>query len=287
MFIFHADDYGINIQQSKRILACREDGCLNSVSIIPNGEQLPETMELLDDGCLKGIHLNFCEGKALSEPGSVPLLTDEKGVFNRSFVNLLICSFTHPKELEAQVAEECYLQMRRILSFMPEGYKLRIDSHRHYHMIPGVTKGIVRAIDRIGVPVEYYRLPIEDFGLYIKEPRLWKNISPLSVVKAMILKACLIIDKPLLKRKGLYDKSLKYIGVIFTDRMFYSNIAPLIRRIKRTKSYQGRDVEIQFHPGAIYDGEYLLDDTFKDWFASYNRKGEATALLRLKTSSMI
>ena len=281
MFFFHADDYGINIEQSKRIIECRKYGCLNSVSIIPNGELLSETMAMLDDGCKKGIHINLCEGKSLSAPEDIPLLVGEDGVFNKSFLNLLLLSFFHGKELENQVFLECYKQINQVLCYLPIDYKIRIDSHRHYHMIPVVLRGLCRAIEKTGKEVEYFRIPVEDFGLYVHEPKLWKNISILSIVKALVLLSCFKYNKSYLKKKNLLSKSCKYLGVIFTDRMFLSNIMPLITRIKNEKKYEGCDVEVQFHPGAIYENEYLLDDKFMEWYASANRKKEAEALLKL------
>lgn len=281
MFFFHADDYGINIEQSKRIIECREHGCLNSVSIIPNGDLLAETMSMLDNGCKKGIHINLCEGRPLSAFKDISLLVGKDGYFNKSFLKLLLMSFLHGEDLENQVFHECYNQINQVLYYLPNDYKIRIDSHRHYHMIPVVLRGLCRAIEKTGKDVEYFRIPVEDFGLYIQEPKLWKNISILSIVKAIVLFSCFKYNKSYLKKKDLISKSCKYIGVIFTDRMFLSNILPLINRIKSDKKYEGCDIEVQFHPGAVYENEYLLDDKFREWYASANRKKEAETLLKM------
>ncbi len=281
MYFYHADDYGINIEQSKRIIDCRENGCLNSVSIIPNSEHLDETMLLLDEACYKAVHINLCEGRSLSDKKAVPLLVDKDGMFDKSFLKILMLSFTHREELEKQISEECYLQIKKILSYMPEGYKLRIDSHRHYHMIPSVMRGLVAAIERTGLEVEYLRLPMERFSLYLSQPGLWPRISIVSVIKAIVLNTCGAFDRKFLMTKNLWDRNTVYLGVLFTDRMFFENIDPLIKKIQSKEKYRGCNVEVQFHPGGIKKGEYLLDDTFGEWYASSNREGEALALKRL------
>ncbi len=128
---FHADDYGLFPEQSKRILHCMEHGALNGVSIMPNSPYLQECMQMLaeasttrrtsasskDSGFSDGtgvpesdtirsatglsrshptifltIHLNLVEGKALSPRYKVSSLTDPDGVFRPSFGKLLVVS---------------------------------------------------------------------------------------------------------------------------------------------------------------------------------------------------
>ena len=128
---FHADDYGLFPEQSKRILHCIESGALNGVSIMPNSPYLQECMQMLaeasttrrtsasskDSGFSDGadvpesdtirsaaelsrphppvsltIHLNLVEGKALSPRHKVFSLTDADGIFRPSFGKLLVVS---------------------------------------------------------------------------------------------------------------------------------------------------------------------------------------------------
>ena len=128
---FHADDYGLFPEQSKRILHCMEHGALNGVSIMPNSPYLQECMQMLaeasapqrtsasskDSGFSGGtdvpesdtirsaaglsrphppifltIHLNLVEGKALSPRHKVSSLTDPDGIFHPSFGKLLLVS---------------------------------------------------------------------------------------------------------------------------------------------------------------------------------------------------
>lgn len=280
MIYYHADDYGICKEQSLRILACRKDGCLNSVSILPNSDHLKDTVPLLDKDCKKSIHINISEGKALSNPEDISMLVDNNGYFNKSFGELFLLSIISGKKLGKQVKTESYAQIKRVLEFMPDDYKLRLDSHRHYHMIPWAFRGLCSAAKKTNREIEYLRLPIEDFRIYLANPSLWPRIQLLSIVKALVLNFCGIFNKRHLKRLHLSDKTSAYIGVIFTDRMFFENINPLLSMIKEGKAFKNQDVEIQFHPGKVLRGEPLHKTKFPDWYTSKNRDKEAEALKR-------
>ena len=80
---FHADDYGITPLQSQSILECRQKGCLNSLSILPNVPELPaRAAELRAEkpGLRIAVHLNLVEGHCCAPPAAIPLLVDERGI---------------------------------------------------------------------------------------------------------------------------------------------------------------------------------------------------------------
>lgn len=79
MVIYHADDYGINIKQSQRILECHEKGMLNSCSVVPNSPQLKECMYILDENMLVSVHINFVEGICCAILKQFPYLWIGKG----------------------------------------------------------------------------------------------------------------------------------------------------------------------------------------------------------------
>ena len=45
---FHADDYGVTPEQSKRILDCYKQGVLNSISVLPNSPLLVSNISFPD-----------------------------------------------------------------------------------------------------------------------------------------------------------------------------------------------------------------------------------------------
>ena len=95
---FHADDYGLFLEQSKRILECYEHGVLNGTSIISNGPELNECLRVLPEkGMQLSVHLNLLQGHCLAPASEVPLLADERGQFHVSFSKLLFSRFTEKK----------------------------------------------------------------------------------------------------------------------------------------------------------------------------------------------
>ena len=96
---FHADDYGLFQEQSERILECFENGVLNGTSIIANGLELEQCLQMLPQkGMDICVHLNLLQGECLAPAESVPLLVDYNGRFNASFLKLLIAGLTGKRE---------------------------------------------------------------------------------------------------------------------------------------------------------------------------------------------
>ena len=96
---FHADDYGLFLEQSERILACFEHGVLNGTSIISNGSELDACLQLLPEkGMQLSVHLTLMQGRCLAPVEEVPLLADGKGQFRVTFAQLLFSGFTGKRE---------------------------------------------------------------------------------------------------------------------------------------------------------------------------------------------
>ena len=149
--IYHADDYAACREVSEHILECYRNGALCSLSVLPNGNALEESMELLapvQDQIKVSIHFNLAEGHCVAEPSQVPLLVDERGMFHISFFKVLLWSFTGKrKELRREIELEMSAQLARMLPYVKS---VRVDSHQHYHMIPIVLKSILKAVEQSG-----------------------------------------------------------------------------------------------------------------------------------------
>lgn len=91
---FHADDYGMTPPSDALICDCQKNGCLNSVSIVPNGALEASVEQLRSSGLKLAVHLNLVEGKALSPAASIPLLVRPDGSFSNSFIGLLRLSLS-------------------------------------------------------------------------------------------------------------------------------------------------------------------------------------------------
>lgn len=287
MIIYHADDYGINKIQSERIIAClnKNGGVLNSVSIMPNSIHLSETIPMLPEEVKKGIHINLAEGYACADLEMIPLL-HKGGVMYHTFLSLLKLSIIKNKQVEEQTSIEIFAQIQSVTQKLSNNYKIRIDSHVHYHMIPAVFRGMCKALKQSGYDVEYIRYPDEKLSIYLRAPKVWRYIRPVNVVKMILLKVFGLINRHTLEEYGYTSCTGLFFGVAFTSEMYGSHILDILKKYKLYAKKTRQNLETLFHPGGIVNGEeYLIgcNDGFKAVYSSENRVKEAGMLHRINS----
>lgn len=287
--IVHADDFGITLDQSKRILscstACNGNGALNSTSALVTSPAFAESaayaLPYVSDGRMRmGLHFNIVEGNALSDPVRIPLLASQDGSFNRSFLSLLCLSLVHHKELEEQVCIEAEAQITQLLEVFPFlRNSFRLDSHQHTHMIPAVFHGLLAATAKCGVSLEYVRVPAEPLSLFLRNKHLRFKIPPINIVKNIVLNMLWKMDE------SKYPKNLKppatFYGLAFSGCMFNFLDTELIATIKDKALLEGREIEILSHPGGLLDAQEYTNSQMKEFLSFYlseNRSKEAEAL---------
>ena len=291
MIEFHADDYGLFKAQSKRILDCCEEGAVNGISIIPDGSYLAEGMEDLralgkDIGIT--VHLNLVEGQCLSPREDVKKLVDEKGNFAVSFVKLLMLSYIPfvRKKYRLQIKKELKQQIRAVMPYLDEK-NIRLDSHCHYHMIPVVYDSLMDVIREEKLNVTYIRMPKEQIGLYWKCRRKLENFRWINLVKVICLNILCARNRRHTLPELNFSRDFLFIGIMFSGHMSYRNASTLLQEISK-KDGPKQDVEILFHPGAVYEEEdiaKLTDKGDKIFLSSELRKTEAEALHLLQSSN--
>jgi len=280
MIFYHADDYGINPEQSERILYCNSHGALNSVSIMPNSDHLAETVPLIPETVSRSIHINLCEGHCVSPADQVALLVDKNGEFNRSFSELLLMSVVKRKTVFQQIKTECSGQINRVMDLTGKNKPVRIDSHRHYHMIPAVFRALYEITEENGIEVDYVRWPVEPIALYRKDGI--GRLSPVNIVKCAVLWALGKADSGI-RKKWKQNRKALFCGVLYTGRMFYENVAPVLDAFKDKAAEEGLDLEVLFHPGGVKEGEQHISETvgFHAYYESEDRDREGEALIKL------
>ncbi len=84
--ILRADDLGFSRAINYGIYDTVQAGLVQSVGVMVNMDAAEHGTELLKKirGCCFGLHTNFCAGKPVSAPESVPSLVDENGFFHSS-----------------------------------------------------------------------------------------------------------------------------------------------------------------------------------------------------------
>ena len=297
--IFHADDFGINLDQSLLILSCSE-GCggkgpLNSTSMLVGSPHAEECAELVrpfvEAGKIRiGLHLNLVEGPCCAPAGEVADLVDGRGMFKVGFAGLLAkTSGPGSAALRAQVARETRAQLERFLELFPaERAHLRVDSHQHFHLIPAVFSALLDAVADLGCELEYLRIPAEPVGPYASQRDKWRSYPPVNGVKNALLNALWARDRAIVADKlsqdagaFLRERSATFYGLMLSGRMENAANPAMIGAFETEAARRGAGVEVLFHPGGAADAASCLDPELKgfvDFYLSPHRALEREAL---------
>lgn len=285
---FHADDYGLFLEQSERILACFEHGVLNGTSIISNGPELDECLkELPDEGMQLTVHLNLMQGQCLAPAEEVPLLADETGRFCVTFAQLLFAGLSGKREAyKRQIKMEYRAQIRKLLPlFQRNGQKLRIDGHAHWHVVPVAFDALMEVIGEEGLPVTYIRLPDEPLHLYLRHLFQLMPFPAINIVKALLLKLLVSGDRRTWKDRLQRMEQKLFLGVMLSGHFDYRRMKAILPAAEAMAAEKGIGLEILAHPGSVHLKENLANVTNQDdyrFFTSPAREEEGKAFLMLK-----
>lgn len=291
---FHADDYGVTAEQSRRILACHTQGALNSISVIPNSQALGESLSLLEQAdpelrIRRVLHLNFVEGKPLAGADKVGLLVDKDGYFNRSFIQIWKWNYTKRgvkrEELKSQLKQEITAQIDAVTKSY-DYHITAIDAHQHYHMIPIVFDALMEVLDeRKELSIQEIRIPVDPVKPLWAARDLPHRVPVVNWLKWGILKAYAGRNRRILQTKGI--ESPVFFGIFFTCEMKLDTVQALLPGYMRLANKKGQRLELMFHPGNLSARYELLDersDELAEFYMSTNRYEEAECLKRLATN---
>lgn len=287
MIEYHADDYGISLEQCERILDCHKNGRLNGISIMPNSEILEEAMELIkpfEDKIAYTVHLNLRDGKSNAAPEKIRHLVNSGGIYDISFGKLVLASYLPGlrKIIRKEAGIEYKAQIERLRPYFKDGH-IRLDSHGHYHMVPVLFDAIVDTIKKEGLDVTFIRVPRENIGLYLRHRKQIKDFKIINFVKVAILNT--FAGRNMRKYPEIFKRAKPYdfMGVMLSGHMSYDNVKPVYREAIQLSEKAGTDLEILFHPGSVHEKDALekLNDDGRWFFVDPWREKEADALKRL------
>lgn len=217
-FILNADDFGLTFANNQAVLEGYTNGFLTSASICANGEAYDNAIhDILPDcpnlGC--GVHLNIMEGKSLTD---CPLLTNEKGNFNKSYLYFIINQ--NDKEISRQIENEFRAQIEKIKNDITPDH---IDSHVHTHAIPKIFEITCELAKEYNI--KFVRTQYEE--LYFV-PKIEKHINikfPINLIKIGLLQYFThqnrrTIDKYKLKTND-FIIGVGYTGMMDSDTIEY------------------------------------------------------------------
>ena len=267
---FHADDFGISKNSCNDIFSLINDGCLNSISILPNMEHFEYGVNLLNQLSDEqmthlniSVHLNFMEGKCCSNKDLIPDLVDEKGFFTVSWKKLFIWNYNplKKKKIINQLKTEIDAQCRKCVdSGIYKSKKLRFDSHQHPHMIPIFQKALFSVIQeykKIGIETEFVRNSRDILSSYIFHLNLYKTFSLVNIIKCLILNFFSHSLKRKLKKNNLSDQYLS--GVFFSGNMDYERLSVILPSYAKKAEKKNLSMEVLFHPGTVLESEITTE----------------------------
>ena len=277
MIYINADDFGLSEGINKGIIDCINKGCVNSVSVIPNGHCTIKGIKNLNFKKLKkiSIHLNLNEFSPLSNVKKIQDIINKDKLF-LSPVRLLIINFfsfgSSRQKYKKQIEHELDLQIKSIISKInKKGITIGLDSHNHIHLIPFIFNIICKLSKKY--KINYIRLPREK-SILRQFNLMYAMEYSKNIIKVLALNFfCLI---------AVFKKNDK----IFFNENFYGSLYSgnfTLKKLKKVMLIAVKNkgtTEIISHPGYILKKDkklWLSKKNIKNYFSN-NRKIEANAL---------
>lgn len=285
----HADDYGMTPQTCERIRDCWEHGCLNSISLVPNGCRDYAEQCRGDARIPCAIHLNLVEGKGLMPADQIDLLVREDGYMKNSFLGLLLLSLSPKrKKLKEQLYLEIREQLLTTLEYFGGGEPIFLDSHQHTHMIPLIFRTLLQVVEECEIPVHYLRIPAEPITPFLLEPSLYPSYSLINLVKNGVLNFLWLFNRRKFRASGI--SSALFCGIIMSGNMDESRVNKIFPHFYKMAEKRNCNLEFLFHPGYMRKGEKFMDPykaSFHRFYISKGRKAEFDMLHREKWCELV
>ncbi len=250
--IVTADDYGLTRGITDSIIGVADKGGLTCVSVIPNGYAVDHALDQWQKRKAKlslSIHFNLTEGKALSDPYSIPHLVNVRGEFQHSPFWLLLKSiflFGGTKEQFMAEIEKELLAQREYISARVGGIELAADGHQYVHMIPLVFRVFARMHSK--KKFSYIRIPLEPFFI---PHRFSPTIFTKGLARHLTLNSLALVNKPIATLFNMPCTDF-FVGTFLSGQLDLTTIRSVLGEIQKKK---GSIIEIVFHPGEATLGE--------------------------------
>ena len=234
--IVNADDLGWSAGVNAGIFRAHREGIVTSATLAANMPAAEDAVEQLrevpDLGV--GVHLNVCQGPALSAAGRERLAGGD-GVMELTGLEVIRRCILAARPTLAAIETEFDAQIRWCVDrgLAPT----HLDSHRHIHAWPAVFRLVDRLCDRYDIPFVRWHHEVLAAGL---PPPAGRKQRQMSMLLNRLGKRCRKIAPRRVATAGT-------LGVAHTGRI---DVAFLLAAVERA----GPDVtEIMVHPGYAED----------------------------------
>lgn len=153
--IINADDFGLTPGVNRAIAELHDAGAVTSATLMATGPAFDDAVALalarpsLGVGC----HIVLVDGTPVSDPATIPtLLGPENDQGRRTFRDSLAdfaLGVLRGSIRQDDIQREALAQIQKL---QRAGLKLtHVDTHKHTHLLPRVTRPIIRALEQSGI----------------------------------------------------------------------------------------------------------------------------------------
>jgi predicted glycoside hydrolase/deacetylase ChbG (UPF0249 family) len=150
--IINADDFGLTPGINRSIIELHRGGALSSATLMATGPAFDDAAALARANPTIGVgcHIVLTDGTPASDPVSIPsLLGPDKKTFRPSLLDF-IRALLRGQIREEEIERETLAQIQRL---QHAGITItHVDTHKHTHLFPAVTRPLLRALERTSIP---------------------------------------------------------------------------------------------------------------------------------------
>ena len=253
----HGDDLASTECITRAMLNRWAAGCLDSFSVMANGEAAQATRTALEASPGRPArvvaHLNLSEGPSSASPDDVTLLVDDEGKLRHGFGSLALLwmksSAVRREILLGQVEREWRAQIRVVIDMVAPRPVVGVDGHVHLHMLPFLFPVAARLAREFGIPE--IRVSREPFYL----ERGWRDLFALpmltNLVKHLVLRWCSRSAGKVVEQASLRAPDY-VVGIMYTGFMTASTAMAGVSAAERRGA---ESVEVLFHVGRASEQE--------------------------------
>jgi chitin disaccharide deacetylase len=150
--IINADDFGLTPGINRAVAELHAAGAVTSATLMAGGTAFEHAVSVshahpsLGVGC----HVLLTDGVPVSDARSIPTLLGKGGRSFRPKLSEFLLAVLSGRVRGEEIEREALAQIERL---QRAGIALtHLDTHKHTHMLPGVSRPLLAAAERAGVP---------------------------------------------------------------------------------------------------------------------------------------
>jgi chitin disaccharide deacetylase len=149
--IINADDFGLTQGVNRAIAELHRAKALTSATLMATGAAFDDAVALTHANPALGVgcHITLTDGIPVSSPQSIPTLLGADGKTFRPSLGDFVQMLVRGKISEDEIEREAFAQVEKLRS--AGIYITHLDTHKHTHLFPGVTRPLLRVAERCSI----------------------------------------------------------------------------------------------------------------------------------------